>query len=159
MEVKIELKKATVSDADELHDIQVKSFLPLLEKYQDFDTNPANEDIERMTSRITHENGGFYQILCDDTPIGAIRVLWKERTTRFSIGPMFILPEYQGRGIAQTAMKIAEEMYPQATSWELRTILEEERNCYLYEKMGYVKTGEFKALNERTTLISYIKTL
>ncbi|WP_114570572.1 GNAT family N-acetyltransferase [Exiguobacterium flavidum] len=157
--MKIELKKATSSDANELHDIQVKSFMPLLKKYQDFDTNPANEDIERIIIRINHHNGGFYQILCDDKLIGAIRVLCKDETTCFSISPMFILPEYQGRGIAQTAMKLAEEMYPQATSWELRTILEEERNCYLYEKMGYVKTGESKTLNERTTLISYKKAL
>ncbi|MDX8290781.1 GNAT family N-acetyltransferase [Metabacillus indicus] len=155
--MKIELKKATLSDAEELYDIQVKAFMPLLEKYQDFDTNPANEDIKRVISRINHQNGGFYKILYDDKLIGAIRVLWKDGTTRFSISPMFILPEYQGKGIAQKTIKLVEEMYPHATTWELRTILEEERNCYLYEKMGYVKTGETKPLNERTTLVSYNK--
>ena len=48
-------------------------------------------------------------------------------------------------------------MFIKATSWELATILEEERNCYLYEKMGYIKTGVNKKLDENTTLIFYKK--
>ncbi len=44
-----------------------------------------------------------------------------------------------------------------STSWELATILEEERNFYLYEKMGYIRTGVNKKLNENTTLIFYKK--
>ncbi len=48
-------------------------------------------------------------------------------------------------------------MFIKATNWELVTILEEERNCYLYEKMGYVKTGVSKKLNENITLIFYKK--
>ncbi len=70
---------------------------------------------------------------------------------------MFILPTYQGEGIAQKAIFLIEEMFPQAITWELATILEEERNCYLYEKMGYNKTGVKKILNDNTTLIYYKK--
>jgi GNAT superfamily N-acetyltransferase len=157
MKLKVELQKAALSDAKELYDIQVKAFMPILNKYQDYDTNPANENIERLISRINHPYGGFYKILYDNRLIGAIRVIWKEETTRFGISPMFILPEYQGKGIAQKTIEMVEEMHPQATVWELSTILEEERNCYLYEKMGYVKTGETKSLNERTTLVYYNK--
>jgi GNAT superfamily N-acetyltransferase len=70
---------------------------------------------------------------------------------------MFILPEHQGKGIAQKAITLVEELFPQATSWELRTILEEKRNCYLYEKMGYITSGRKHSLNENTTLIHYRK--
>lgn len=70
---------------------------------------------------------------------------------------MFILPTEQGKGIAQKAITLIEEMFPQAITWELATILEEERNCYLYEKMGFVKTGESKELNKNATLIFYQK--
>ncbi len=34
----VKLLRADVSDAKELHEMQVKSFRELLEKYQDFDT-------------------------------------------------------------------------------------------------------------------------
>ena len=70
---------------------------------------------------------------------------------------MFILSSFQGQGIAQEAIILVEEMFPQATSWELATILEEERNCYLYEKLGYIKTGVTKKLNDNTTLGFYKK--
>lgn len=48
-------------------------------------------------------------------------------------------------------------MFPQATSWELATILGEAGNCYLYEKMGYNQTGDSKTINDKTTLIFYKK--
>jgi hypothetical protein len=48
-------------------------------------------------------------------------------------------------------------MFPQATSWELKTILEEKRNCYLYEKMGYSQTDEKSMINENITLVHYKK--
>jgi GNAT superfamily N-acetyltransferase len=70
---------------------------------------------------------------------------------------MFILPEYQGKGIAQKTLTLVESMFPQAISWELATISEEKRNCYLYEKMGYEKTGVTKKLNENATLTYYKK--
>ena len=154
MEVKLE--KATNRDAQFIFDIQVEAFMPLLNRYKDYDTNPANENIERVVSRINNPNGGFYKILADNKLIGAICIFWKEEV-HYWISPMFILPSYQGKGIAQIAITIIEGIFPQATTWELATILEDERNCYLYEKMGYNKTGVSKRLNDRATLIFYKK--
>lgn len=37
------------------------------------------------------------------------------------------------------------------------TILQEQRNCHLYEKVGYKQTGETKVINDRLTLIFYKK--
>lgn len=124
--------------------------MPLLEKYKDYETNPAEETIERVITRIIKPNGGFYKILADDKLIGTICVFWKE-DVQFWISPMFIRPTYQGEGIAQKAIILIEEIFPQATNWGLLTIMEEERNCYLYEKMGYYKTGVSKRLNDNTT--------
>ncbi len=50
-----------------------------------------------------------------------------------------IHPEHQGKGLAQRSILLIRDLFPQAQSWELATILEEERNCYLYEKMGFTK--------------------
>ncbi|MEJ9122126.1 GNAT family N-acetyltransferase, partial [Bacillus thuringiensis] len=63
----------------------------------------------------------------------------------------------QGKGIAQKVLILIEEMFPEATSWELATILEEEKNCFLYEKMEYKRTEVIKKLNDETTLIYYKK--
>ena len=59
------------------------------------------------------------------------------------------------KGIAQKVLILIEEMFPEARSFELATILEEERNCFLYEKMGYKRTEVTKKLNDKTTLIYY----
>ena len=70
---------------------------------------------------------------------------------------LFIQSIKQGIGIAQKVLTLIEEMFPEAQSFELATILEEERNCFLYEKMGYKRTEVIKKLNDKTTLIHYKK--
>jgi hypothetical protein len=50
--------------------MQVQAFVPLLEKYRDYNTNPANETIERVMTRINNPNGGFYKILYDNVLVG-----------------------------------------------------------------------------------------
>ena len=154
--MELRLVKAIENDAQAIFDMQVKAFTPLLNKYEDYETNPANETIERVISRINQTNSSFYKILADNTLVGAIRVFWRE-DVQFWISPMFILPIHQGKGIAQRVISLIEDMFPQATTWELATILEEEQNCYLYEKMGYRKTGISKKLNDNATLIYYKK--
>lgn len=152
----VRLEKATENDAQSILDIQVQAFKPLLAKYKDHETNPAHETIEKVLKRINRPDGGFYKVIAGNKFVGAICIYCKEQT-KFWISPMFILPAYQGKGVAQKVINIVEEMFPQAITWELATIMEEERNCYLYEKMGYDKTGVSKKLNDNTTLIYYKK--
>ncbi|GGD14516.1 GNAT family N-acetyltransferase [Pontibacillus salipaludis] len=154
--MEVRLEEATVNDAPLIFDIQVKAFKPLFIKYKDYETNPANETVERVISRINSPNGSFCKIIADDQLIGAICVHWKE-DVQFWISPMFILPSYQGKGLSQKAITLIEERFPQAITWELATILEEERNCYIYEKMGYKKTGVSKKVSDNATLIFYKK--
>ena len=156
--MELRLERATDKDAQSIFEIQIKAFQPLLEKYKDHDSNPANETIDRVLTRINNPHGGFYKIVADNTLVGAICVFWKEGA-QFWISPMFILPSYQGKGIAQKAITEIEKMFPQAVTWELATILEEKGNCYLYEKMGYNKTGVSKKLNDHATLFFYKKVL
>ena len=117
------LEKADTEDAEAIHRLQVESFQPLLERYQDYDTSPAHEGVDRSRGRIS---------------------------------PMFILPQFQGKGFGQQAIALLEEL-TNAETWELDTILQEERNCHLYEKMGYRRTGPTKAVNENMTIVHYEK--
>ncbi|WP_017187400.1 GNAT family N-acetyltransferase [Alkalibacillus haloalkaliphilus] len=154
--MEVRLTKATEQDANIIHETQIKSFKPLLEEYKDYATNPGYETMDRVKARIHNPSGGFYLISADEKVVGAICVHWKENG-QYWISPMFILPAYQGKGIAQKSINLIEEMFPQAKSWELATIMEEERNCYLYEKMGYFKTGVTKRINEYANLVFYKK--
>ncbi len=46
--MKIDLIRARLKDAKEIWEMQIKSFKKLLDKYQDFETNPANEFISNI---------------------------------------------------------------------------------------------------------------
>ena len=52
---------------------------------------------------------------------------------------------------------LIESIYSDAEKWELDTILQEPGNCYLYEKLGYRKTGESEIINNKMTIVFYEK--
>ena len=155
--MKIELIRASLKDAKEIWKMQVKSFKNLLDKYQDFETNPASETILNVEMRLKQNFTFFYFIFIDNKKVGAIRVVdYKEKNKNKRISPLFILPEYRNKGIAQSVIKICEEIHGN-NNWELSTILQEKGNCYLYEKLGYHPTGKIQVINDRLTLIFYHK--
>ncbi len=156
--MKISLVKAKLKDAETIHAMKVKTFMPLLDKYQDFETNPANESIERVINRINQSFTDYYIIKNFATVVGGIRIIKRGNKT-YRVSPIFILPEYQGKGIAQKVFKIIEEIYNDARKWELDTILQERGNCYLYEKLGFKKTGKTQVINRKMTLVYYEKNI
>ena len=155
--MKIHLIKVTLKDAKDIWEMQVKAFKKLLDKYQDFETNPANESISNVEMRIKQNFTFFYFICVDSKKVGAIRIIdYKEERKNKRISPIFILPEYKNKGIAQSAIKICEEIHGK-NNWELSTILQEKGNCYLYEKLGYHSIGKIQVINDKLTLIFYEK--
>lgn len=153
----IRLIRAEIEDARLLWEMQVKSFQKLLDKYQDFETSPASEPVENVKRRLEQENTYYYFICLGNEKVGAIRVIDNHREDMNKrISPLFILPEYQRRGIAQQAIRQCEVIHGQE-GWELDTILQEKGNCYLYEKMGYHATGKVEKINDKLTLVFYEK--
>ncbi len=152
----ISLRRASIADAETIHKLQVESFLPLLRKYQDFETNPANDSVERIIARLKQPQTSFFIVVLDVVPIGAIRVIIDDRVKSARISPMFIVPRHQGKGYGQEAIELVEGAV-QAEHWELETILQEKGNCYFYEKNGYRRTGIPRAVNSKMTIVSYEK--
>ena len=68
-----------------------------------------------------------------------------------------VLPEYQGRGIGQEAIRLAEGLFPDAKSWCLETLEDMPNNRHLYEKAGYKFTGKTEKINDKLTLVYYQK--
>lgn len=155
--MEIELLRANIGDAKELHTMQVKAFKELLEKYQDFDTNPGNESVEKVEARLKQDFTFYYFICIGQQKVGAVRVVDKKEAVKNKrISPIFILPEFQGKGLAQEAIRLCEKIHGSG-NWELDTILQEQKNCHLYEKMGYRRTGKTEVINEKLTLTFYEK--
>ncbi|MEO2213446.1 GNAT family N-acetyltransferase [Paenibacillus amylolyticus] len=154
--MEVSLYKADLNDAVTVHEMKVKAFMPLLEKYQDFEISLGNETLERIITQINQSFTDYFIIHHLEVAVGGIRVVKKDNQI-YSISPIFILPEHQGKGFAQKAFTMVEQIYDDAKSWKLGTILQEQGNCYLYEKIGYKKTGATKAINDKMTMVFYEK--
>ena len=157
----IELKLVTEGEAECLHRLQVEAFMPLYEKYQDDDTSPAKESLERVTEKIIEDNSDFYFIVFHGEKVGGVRVRWHQGKKVYEninwISPIFIIPKWQNKGIASTVIEKLFNIYPDTIEWRLATIKQEAGNCHLYEKMDFVKEGKDIMVNEKMTLVHYIK--
>ncbi|MCA5960897.1 GNAT family N-acetyltransferase [Blautia sp. RD014234] len=137
--------------------MQIEAFSDLYEKYQDTDTSPATEPLEKILSRLRQCFTYYYIIEVDKNIVGALRVVdKKEKGSAKRISPIFILKKYRNMGIAQAAIIEAERIHGN-DNWELDTILSEKGNCYLYEKMGFKSTGKTEKVNDKMTLVFYQK--
>jgi GNAT superfamily N-acetyltransferase len=152
----IRLRKASIEDCPLIHQMQVKSFHALLEKYHDMDTNPGAESLSRVVERMLQSFTDYYFILLNDAEIGVIRIIRRSEDI-CRVSPIFILTDYQGNGYAQQAMLSAEELYPDTVIWQLDTILQEEKLCHLYEKLGYHKTSKRETIQPNMDIVYYEK--
>ena len=150
----VRLRRADVQDAARILQMQKASFAPLLERYQDYDLNPANETADRVRARLMQPETYYYYIIADGEAVGAIRIVDAKDGSRKRISPLSVLPQHQNRGYAQAAIR---ERLHGAGNWELSTIMQEQGNCHLYEKMGYHRTGTPQIVNARMTLVQYEK--
>ena len=155
--MRITLVKAELNDCPEIYSMQIKSFAALLDKYQDFEYSPGAEKMERTYERFHEATTDYWLIVLDKKNIGAIRIC--DFGEFCKLKQIFILPEFQNYGYAQEVIMEIESLYPNALKWELDTILQEEKLCSLYEKMGYIKTGKVKKLKENMDLVFYEKNL
>lgn len=153
----MKLVRVNIQDAENLWKMQIAAFQDLYAKYQDPETSPATETLEKTVMRLEQSFTYFYYIVVDDTIVGAMRVIDHKEEGKYKfLSPIFIVKEFRGRGYAQQAIQLAEKIHG-SSGWALDTILQEKGNCYLYEKMGYRQTGEAKVINERMTLVFYKK--
>ena len=154
--MEILLKKATMQDIEQIHEMQINAFKPLLDKYQDYETSPGAESVERVKRRMEHPQVSCYFIQLKSENIGHIRITMLDENTCL-LSQMCILPQYQENGYAQRAIKQVEALYPKVKKWMLDTIKQEPKLCHLYEKMGYKLTGEEKNIKDGMDLVDYAK--
>ena len=151
----VKLMRADLADSERLLEIQKICFTPHLERYQDFDISPAMTGIDEIRWLIQNEN--FYKILFDDIWVGSINLRKLDEAGNYKLHIINILPEHQGKGIGQTAIRLAEKIFSDAISWALETIEDMPDNRHVYEKVGYKFTGETQKVNDKLTLVFYEK--
>ncbi len=147
--------KFTSSILDAVYDIQQRAYKSLFDKYHDVETNPYMESRETVLAKYTRAGTDGYVLVVDEIPVGSVRIVRSGDTCKISA--LAVILEYQNRGIAQSALCEIEGKYGGVRRWVLDTILEEAGNCHLYEKLGYVRVGEYSVTNDRMTIVDYEK--
>ncbi|MHB8063403.1 MAG: hypothetical protein ACYDG2_12340 [Ruminiclostridium sp.] len=95
--MRVQLLKADANGCCQIYQMQIKAFAHLLDKYHDYTTNPGAEPLERIIQRMEQTFTDYYFIQLGSENIGAIRVV-RLHDGACRISPMFILPEFQGKG-------------------------------------------------------------
>lgn len=153
----LQLQKASADNLKEIWAMQIASFAQMLENYQDYDMSPGAERLEDLEARFHQPWTTYYFIIADGVKVGAVRIIdYQDSAKRKRIAPIFILPEHRNKSYAQLAIQEAERIHGDH-HWMLDTILQEEGNLYLYEKMGYHQTGKLEKINDRMTIVYYEK--
>ena len=152
----IKLVRIGVNEVENLWNMQMDAFKSLLEKYQDFETNPGAETKEKIEDKLLQDYTFFYYIYVDESITGAVRVVDKKDGSRKRVAPIFIMEQYRNKGIAQKAFSEVERIHGK-NNWKLDTIFQEKGNCYLYEKLGYKRVGDLEKINDKMDIVYYIK--
>lgn len=156
--MQVELNPASVQDAALYTAMQQEAFAPLLARYQDVRTNPANETIALVAARLAEPGTDSYLIRADGVIVGAASVN-RKGGGQYRLGRLFVMPSWQGHGVATQALRLIEARYPDAARWELDTIAQEAGNRRLYERDGYHWVGRVRFVNRRMALVDYVKWL
>jgi len=152
----ITLEKATESDMKEIWKMQVEAFKSLLVKYQDYDMSPATESYENVLNKYKQPWTCYYFIIKNNEKVGAVRVIDKKDGSRKRISPIWIMPVFRNQGLGQLAIRELEKIYG-SHHWRLDTILQEQGNIYLYEKMGYKRIGDIENIKDGMDIVYLIK--
>lgn len=152
----VSLVRAVLTDAPEIWRMEKEAFAPLYQKYRD-EGSPYLEPLSKVQQKLSFLGGSYYWITAEGERVGAVWVGVRSPGV-FHLGPLFICPRWQNRGFAQAALLQLEALLGPGT-WQLDTLLQEPGNCHLYEKLGYIRTGGEKKVNDRLTLIDYEKTV
>jgi ribosomal protein S18 acetylase RimI-like enzyme len=153
----IEIKQASLEDADMILQLQIQAYLTEAEIYNDYGIPPLIQSFNEIKQEFSHqvflkaiekgtEEGGDETM----TIVGSVRA-YLERGTAY-IGRLIVKPEYQNKGIGTKLMKAIEQRFKFANRYELFTGQKSIRNLHLYQKLGYY---EFKRVpvNESLTMV------
>lgn len=149
----VELIKLEKEELQEYAEIAIEAFESDKNTYGQY---PPLIDIEHRTVGFI-DDGNTFKIVKDSKMVGGIAV-FNHNNGVYTLGSIFIKPAFQKQGIGQKVITLIEDKYSDTKKWVLDTPYRNFGNHYFYEKMGYVKTGEFSPdENSDFKLFSYEK--
>lgn len=150
----MEISKAGESDMREILELQRLAFFEVGVRYNDPNTTPLpqtlNELIEESKGQV------FLKAVHKGKIIGTVRGRLDGDICRVS--KVMVHPDHQGKGVGRMLMASVEKEF-NADVFELRTGHLDERTISLYERLGYVLTGEKEKISDTLWFVRMRKEL
>ena len=114
---------------------------------------PGYDSIQWQNFMLT--NSIYYKVLHESNVVGGI-ILVKKGRIQMEIARIYIIPEFQNKGLGTEVLTVLERRNPSIKKWTLNTPSWAVRNQHFYEKLGYVKIEE-QTTDNGPNLILYEK--
>ncbi len=154
----IEMRKAELSDAEELLAVQKESFAVYAKRYGDFDSNPYYMDLHRMEFNIKYRFGQYYKLvnLEDNKIIGGLFCFELDEKEIMKIAQFYFLEPFQHLGYGTDVLNKLFALNPQVKKWYVDTIMQEEYNVEFYKHLGFQIIDEEEE-HEGLTFVTFLK--
>jgi GNAT superfamily N-acetyltransferase len=139
----IRIEPATTADAETLSEISRRAFEQDIDYGRPCVGGPPGYDSPDW-QREAIETGSYYRVVEDGRIVGGF-VLFLLADGTAKLGRAFLEPERQNKGIGSELLRFAESVVPEARRLVLDTPVWNMRTRHLYEKFGYVRTGEVES--------------
>ena len=132
----LRLRKATANDSEFAYQTKKAAFRKYVEKVWGWD-----EDEQRQLHERRFTSQDFYVIQISGIDVGILAIVWQPDCVK--VNQMFIVPEYQSRGIgAACIMRIIEDATIYKLPVRLQVLKVNTRAVAIYQRMGFRNTGE-----------------
>ncbi|MFC1932900.1 GNAT family N-acetyltransferase, partial [Chloroflexota bacterium] len=132
----LRLRKATADDSEFAYQTKKAAFREYVKKVWGWD-----EDEQRQLHERRFASQDFQLIQVSGINVGILAVAWQPDCVK--VNQMFIVPEYQSRGIgAACIMRIIEDAAVHKLPVRLQVLKVNNRAVAFYQRMGFRCTGE-----------------
>jgi len=150
--VRLIISKAEEKDLPEILELQRLAFYENSIRYKDPNMPPMPQTLEELKEESMGQK--FLKATENGMIVGAVRGRMDGDVCRIS--KMMVRPDHQNRGIGQKLMAAIEAEF-NARIYELRTGHLDEKNDFLYKKLGYVLTGEKEKITDTMWFVRFRK--
>ncbi|MGL1891631.1 MAG: GNAT family N-acetyltransferase [Spirochaetaceae bacterium] len=136
----IQLKRATVEDADKILDINKKAFNDEMQTVLGRDGGPPGYDNLEEHIKLINEFK-VYIVKVNEIIIGSFFLI-PHSVSHYSLESFCIYPEFQSKGYGLKTLKQMENIHHEVQKWSLGAFKKSIHIQKLYEKFGFIKVDE-----------------
>lgn len=129
----MDIEEAGLEDLPKILELQKICYTENAERYGNYDIPPIQQTLSELEEE--YNDSIILKAIEDNKLVGSIRACQKNGTCH--VGRVVVHPDYQNQGIGSKLMNKIEEYFKVIKRFELFTGFKDEKNLYLYQKLGY----------------------